>query len=197
MRVPGLSLVGLLLSISAAAQDSKPVRVCVVAAEVPAGNAVVRSADPKPQRDLLLNKLNTNSKVLLLARSADSGEGVSCSALHAKAECQYIVAVSPIMSGRYSYVAPLPTQSSESDKAPQPDKATQFVQEHQQEPLDQATVRYQVFENGNCRLVAVKNLSKLQNVDGPPTKESIHWLTSKVAEGVSAAIARDVKKQRP
>lgn len=197
MRVPGLSLVGLLLSVATAAQDANPVRVCVVAAEVPAGNAVMRAAGPQTERNLLLNKLNANSKVLLLARSADSGDGVSCSAQRAKSDCPYIVAVSPIMAGSYSYVPPLRTQSTESDKAPQPDQATQFVQEHQQEPLDQATVRYQVFENGNCRLVVAKELSKLQTVSGPPTKESIDWLTSKVAEGVTAVIARDVKKQRP
>jgi hypothetical protein len=197
MRVLGLSLAGLLLSVITAAQD-KPVTVCLVTAEAPRGNAIVYSADPLPERELLFNKLNTNNaKVSLRTHNADPGEGMSCSGQTASSSCQYIVAVTPISASSYKYVVPLPTQSSESYKASQPDEATKFVQEHQQEPLDHANVRYQVFENGSCRLVAAKELSKLQTVSGHPTKDSIDWLTSKVVEGVSAAIAKDAKKPRP
>lgn len=197
MRGLGLSLVGLLLSVATVAQDAKPVRVCVVTGEAPRGTDIAQSLNPTSERDLLLKKLNSNPMLEFRAYNAISGEGMSCSAQHSKIDCQYIVAVTPITASSYKYIAPLPTQSSESYKAPQPDEATKFVQEHQQEALDHANVWYQVFENGSCRLVVAKELSKLQTVNGPPTKDSIDWLMSRVAEGVSAAIAKDAKKQRP
>ena len=200
MRVSGLYLAGLLLlSISAVTQNVKTVRVCVVTAEAPRGNAIAQSSNQTTDRDLLLKKLNGDTgNIAIHAFNADSGEGMTCSAHRTKSDCEYIVAVTPVTSTSYSHVTPLAAPNSPSYTQPlPPSDAEQFAKEHQQEPLDNANVRYQVFENGTCRLVAARDLSKLQAVSGPPTKDSIDWLTSKVAQGVSAAIAKDAKKQRP
>ena len=71
------------------------------------------------------------------------------------------------------------------------------MQESQKQPVDQASARVQVFENGNCRLVAFKDFVKLQTVDGPPTGDSIEWLTSKIAKQANKAIAKDSKRKHP
>lgn len=197
--------VSLLFALPMNAQEPKaqaPVQVCVASAEC-FGPWCAQRQIAFPERELVAKKLNSGAGALKLeARDEGYRERPGCSLEPQKRSCDYLVLVKPVEVNRS---APVPRSQIQAEQlspaqapAQQPQSPNaQMADERQQEPLDQSSIRFYVIRLRDCQQVHTRELKRLEGSSAPPSAESVDWLTSKAAEQVRKAIAKDMKQTRP
>jgi hypothetical protein len=170
----------------------RPAHVCVVNRGVSFHN---KEADAQTGRALIIERLNaTKMPVLAVAEDEDIYGRLSPKAYRT---CDYVLYVTVPRVFSSVPVEPVPTHTADFNGMPTLSLDPLWRFRQSQEPLDQVSATFCLFRIRDTRPLVAKELNRLQQTGGKPTKDSVGWFASEIAKRAGGALKRDLRPQTP